>query len=97
MTLIERLESLTGPCRDLDRDIGCDLAGKPRNDPVPLHYTANIDAAMTLVPGGFEDVQVNRSGMAFLVTSRGGIQHSGFGQGAAIALCIAALKARGFE
>lgn len=63
--LIERLEKATGPDRKHDRAIsvwlvenGCDPDGPdkgmhPRLENVP-HYTASIDAALTLVPGGFE-------------------------------------------
>lgn len=91
--LIERLERATGPSAELDARIWCELNGSDYIAPhtwegqsgklyvhdytVPA-YTASIDAALTLCPGGFASV--------------GG--HSANGATPALALCIAALRAR---
>jgi hypothetical protein len=54
--LIERLEKATGPNSDLDEAIACFLApphpkhGKPIGILYPKAYTKSLDAALTLVP-----------------------------------------------
>lgn len=61
LRLAERCEQVTGPDRELDREIKLALEiGKPWTRSTPeaarvwaLHYTASLDAAMTLVPEGF--------------------------------------------
>lgn len=55
LKLAKRVEALSGPDRDVDLDICIALdtgrSTDPRN-PGPMRYTASLDAAMTLVPGG---------------------------------------------
>ena len=105
--LIARLEKATGPDRELDADIalqfdwtecpGDNWIGPQGEIAVPA-YTSSIDAAMTLVPKGMEkdftdlygvaraSVGINANPGPFYGTHEGG--------SLAIALCIAALKAR---
>ena len=53
--LIERLEKATGPDRELDHAILCMIDPRVKGT-CPMHYdphyTASIDAALTLVPEG---------------------------------------------
>jgi hypothetical protein len=99
--LIERLEKTAGPDFDLDHQIG--LATRLFRD---WHrpYTSSIDAALTLVPRGLpwqiSSDQVSGA-LASVCTLKNDNQHidqtvraSGPLSAPAIALCIAALKAR---
>ena len=108
--LIARLEATEGPSRELDCEIHEALghevilgAGKhPMNRTgggrVPK-YTASLDAAVSLVPEGWEVVLewYRSEGMARL--SRNGLDADSLSAGKtpALALCIAALKAREAE
>lgn len=94
--LIERLEKATGPNFALEQDIWCEIFA-PDAVAIPLDlkppsYTASIDAALTLVPKGstwdltFDD---------YLIACVGNGHNTGkHDTTPAIALCIAALKAR---
>lgn len=66
LALAERCEAATGPDRELDRLlIPPELHGTPApywsvndcGDAVPANFTASIDAALTLVPEGWERIQ----------------------------------------
>lgn len=97
--LIERLEKATGPDRDLDFAMfeafvervlcaTCGYLDRP-------YYTSSIDAALTLVPErmGWQ-VNASHNGesfYAFAFVGRGSYEEAAT---PAIALCIAALKAR---
>lgn len=126
-TLIERLEGLTGPCRECDCLIALEAGWDVQNMSLPLSdlvkrfgfewlheaateynsiyktlpaYTASIDAAMTLVPEGWTaDVRKYPNGRGFAVLSQWSppceSEKSVDDATPAIALCIAALKARG--
>lgn len=66
--------------------------------PGSLPYTSSIDAALTLVPEGCYWA-VYRSGMAYVKPDEDGPQERDLAAAAtpALALCIAALKARGSD
>ena len=76
-----------------------DVAEDIRRDIMP-HYTSSIDAALSLVPDGFlwtlYSPSNNTKAQAQIETSddMGNIIGDGLGATPAIALCIAALKAR---
>lgn len=101
--LIERLEKATGPDRALDLAIGEAVGAANHSGPAShrpfrdwaKHYTASIDAAMTLVP----EACAWQCGceIDFTPTARvwGHDTHvDEFGATPVLALCIAALKAR---
>jgi hypothetical protein len=100
--LIAKLETATGPSRDLDADI-CLATKRPSGIVRAPAYTASIDAALTLVP--------NNACWEIHGDYKGGDQHSAIvwqetapsywtiktesdAASPAIALCIAALRAR---
>ncbi len=96
MTLIERIEGAEGPDRSLDLAISTALntgrSTDPRNSG-PMHYTASLDAAMTLA---------RHDGEAFVVLSDAMIQleNDGWPKGEWAKtlpryVAAAALKARG--
>ena len=121
MTLLSRLQAATGPDREIDAEIGelvgaADHSGPAYHRPFKdwaKHYTASLDAALTLVPVGnwweIGKTTDERSPMRHFGCSADGIfvakTHASYGDGGfigrhdapAIALCIAALKARGIE
>jgi len=47
LELIEKVDGLDGPCRDIDHEIRAIVVG---DDESLLSYTASLDDAMTLVP-----------------------------------------------
>lgn len=86
--LIERLEALDAPCRE------CDVLIDPVNG-TAFHYTAYIDAAMTLVPEGWRWSLFGPDNQACLVNPDNPSQAATCdGANPAIALCIAALRAQ---
>lgn len=97
--IIARLEKATGPDRELDDAIGATLERPCKNWP----FTASIDAALTLVPGGFR-WKLGYSRHVPCVADLIDYGHRSLGclghfdgecdSNHAIALCIAALKAR---
>lgn len=105
--LIKRLENASGPDGELDEAIACAIApahpkhGKPVGMLYAPAYTSSIDAAQTLVPPegnchGFDispdeaEAYVSRNNV-----KEGHWYESGYHPTSpAIALCIAALKAR---
>jgi hypothetical protein len=97
--LIARLEKASGPDMRLDAVIESHVGFRPFGTP---QYTASIDAALTLVPDTWaihEMGELSRlpTGAGWYVTA---MKRDGFGEvhaahpNFAIALCIAALKAR---
>jgi hypothetical protein len=105
--LIERLEKATGPDRDLDAQIFRDLIGFSPNalpqfwpavgNQVP-RYTSSIDEAQTLVPPAHDwslHVDNGEAIVGCMPESEDGCDVAdSTGATPAIALCIAALKAR---
>lgn len=116
MTLIERLEAATGPDRELDAEIYCEARGLVFEDECPVrssgkrvidfrpvsHYTASIDAALTLVPEGLSWTCGKNLHHGYFAVSLNTLNERGAPESVAwadadypaIALCIAALKAR---
>lgn len=98
--LIERLACAKGPDRRLDREIEV-LAFPMQSLPTP-HYTKLVDDALQLVPEGLHgsvDFGKNVDGMgrqlAHVFHQEVGTAASyGKGANSALALCVAALKAR---
>ena len=98
--LIRKLEAATGPDRSLDEAIFVIAKYEP-SEKLPA-YTASIDAALTLVPEGWlRYVADDENGVHACVWQKrmpwqGGKIQAGCLKAAtpAIALCIAALKAR---
>lgn len=108
--IIERLENATGPDRELDVEIGrlqdtlvmMHLEGK-NIVTTNWHYTSSIDAALTLVPEGWGYLagrmgDVNQATLADggcrVVSCFNDVLDDLEPATPAIALCIAALKAR---
>lgn len=95
--LIERLESAAGPDRDLDGDIAVSMGLFARRPVVAqaLRYTESIDAALTLMPARWEWALFCQGGTFRVEAGDPSIGLEGESEhGAAIAICIAALKAR---
>lgn len=96
--LIERLEKAAAPDRELDNLIWFWL-GQPLPDDCadcPARYTASLDAALTLVPEGHY-WSFDSRGCAIVCADQPPSEIHGDCLGhksPAIALCIAALKAR---
>lgn len=99
--LIERLEKATGPNRNIDAAIAIWALetgmGINHANGHPKPYTASIDAALTLVPEGAEIELTNLHAIARAAVGLN-CDMPEFGEHAggslALALCIAALKAR---
>lgn len=103
LALADRVEALTGPDREVDAAIWCELNGEMAVlTPNLSYYTASLDAAMTLVPEGwgwslysayekYEDgLQPFRCALSAMPR-----QHIGTnGNSAPLAVCAAALRAR---
>ena len=112
-SLISRLEKAEGPDWKLSQDIGEAIGAQPRyehpasQEPTHLNYTASLDAAVGLVPEGWLWVVGTDPdpGKMYFATLRGPLDQkrpegqfeAGFSNSPAIALCIAALKARASE
>jgi hypothetical protein len=100
LALAERVESLTGPDRGVDRAIWYALQDQMSGDPVHgPRFTADLDAAMSLVPEGWTfDLQVrSHFSHAFLEAQedeRGAEVSAQNAATPALALTAAALKAR---
>jgi hypothetical protein len=101
--LIARLEAATGPDRQLDVDIFVEVAWTGQGDErTPPAYTSSIDAALTLVPEGFDhrsgSFDGGKSFNAVVTTPELSVWNWDIGcdkaPTQAISLCIAALKAR---
>lgn len=108
--IIARLEKATGPDRQLDRlieetrpdvrrhiyqhmvDDGYVLEANGVQAYLPPHYTASLDAALTLVPEGLPWLLMRRGNNTHQAEVGDEWQYQGATP--ALALCIAALKAR---
>jgi hypothetical protein len=108
LELAERCEAATGPDRELDAEIASTLGwanvgpgnrgGRCGRSPegtwktVP-RYTASLDAAMTLVPEGWDwELEfIGGTSVANMLLARG--TFNGAAQTPALALCAAALRA----
>lgn len=93
-SLIERLERASGPDRELDRAIQVFDLGELPYGPIP-RFTSSLDDAVSLIPIGWI-WDVASSGCAWVMPPEnleGHIVVSGI-ESPAIALCIAALRAR---
>lgn len=104
--LIAKLESAEGPSRELDAEIGKILHPNPddigdlcsRYGDWPGPFTSSLDAALTLVPEGYwwtagDCRREKHARVAPEAVDDDG--HEAFSATVAIALCIAALRARG--
>lgn len=101
--LITRLERADGPDRELDAAIWCAMRGAdfdlysqvvPNfNEWQALRYTASIDAALTLVPEGYDWAIFHTNG-GLTIHAWCGDRIDHFGDTPALALCIAALRAQ---
>ncbi len=94
--LIARLSALTGPDREVDHAIAVWMCS-PMDPPDIPRYTGSIDSALTLVPEGYHwhvHGLNDRAPVAGVCPDgRDCTDHYG-GANPAIALCIAALRAR---
>ena len=97
-TLIARLEAATEGSRELDGEIYSAMSGKATGLNNADDYTTSIDAALTLVPEGY-DWDVGRLNGRYIadvsrkVSEEGWLNQHARGPSSALALCIAALKA----
>ena len=95
--LIARIEAASGGSRELDWEIhlrdGLDGVGAYGAHP---YYTSSIDAALTLVPDGFDWTLGHTNGGLTIHAEVGGRgdEYLRFGATPALALCAAALRAR---
>jgi len=97
--LLKRLQALAAPCREVDNLIGV-AVGNKNLDWGMSHpkFTASIDSAMTLVPEGWQGSMFWPDCQVCLVNPADPIQAvTGFAAAPAIALCIAALKAKAIQ
>jgi hypothetical protein len=99
IALAERVEALSGPDREVDRAIVESVRGKPklgfqhgRID----HYTASLDAAMSLVPDGYDWIVGHTNAGLTVYAECGGTggDFTRFAATPALALTAAALRAR---
>jgi hypothetical protein len=94
--LIERLERATDGSHALDHAIAKRFyaAAAVDQDVFPA-YTSSLDTAMTLVPPGLDwAVHQTADGVFATVLTPDAVEHEGVSDKPALALCIAALKAR---
>ena len=104
MTLADRIEALDGPCREVDlaieRAVNTSAIHDDHLDRFPetaKRYTASLDAAMTLVPDGcgrsYDDM--DNGECLWRLEPDDDSQFWGRAKTPALALCAAALRARG--
>jgi hypothetical protein len=98
--LIRRLEKASSPSRELDAQILEAIGGNPHEDGTP-RFSESLDAALTLVPEGYsKDMASCPENGAVVRVYFGPIRENSAGEPTgrantlALALCIAALKAR---
>lgn len=95
-TLANRVEASEGPSRELDREIARLIHGDGWNHHSDTRYTASLDAAMTLIPADHEwSVEWGGNSIAIVRHLIEGPEHRGYAEAPALALCAAALRARG--
>lgn len=90
--LADRVEALAGPDREVDDAIAsarADWSG----DIVTLDYTASLDAAMTLIPEGYDWI-LGHTNSGLTIHAEVGDREQVFGATPAIALAAACLRAR---
>lgn len=105
--LAARCEAASGPDQELDREIAvavghpwdyaADWGSRGHERPVAFPYTASIDAAMMLVPGGWDwclSMGAGDYAEASLAPSWKVTECSGTADTPALALCAASLRAR---
>lgn len=108
MSLIKRLESATEGSRELDQAIYAEILernpfypGPALGSPYVQHYTTSLDAALTLVPEGMEISLTDLYGIPMAEVGLNvpeGSHTARLEHGTLpLALCIAALRARGVE
>ena len=109
LELIERIEALEGPDREVDALIWFECIGKADGWEYDGHqrkpYTASLDAAMTLVPEGWSGLfgfqgthdYIEERGHAHIQTIVGEKEACAEAATPALALCAAALRARSSE
>jgi hypothetical protein len=91
--LIARLEAAAEGSRELDAAIAVAVFGGGSHDPgTAPHFTTSLDAALTLVPEGRGWLMRSVGGRGFAAISNAG--EASQAKTPALALCIAALKAR---
>lgn len=89
MELIELLEKATGPAFALDMAIARAVNPQATNHTAPPAYSASIDAALTLVPEGCGFVVMGKAAKIGRKIATAATP--------ALAICIAALRAKGDE
>lgn len=95
MTLADKIEDLTGPCRVTDNEIQEAMGWFPRGDLSPK-YTASVDAALTIAPD-YDLPGVLADAMAALAKSYwlGGLREAPYYREALPRyICAAALRSR---
>jgi hypothetical protein len=101
LALFARLEASTEGSRELDQEIAGAIGARNKKHPlgllVALHYTTSVDAALTLWPEGY--IELRRYSDGWYAKASGHSKEidrvgNGTQKPAALALCIAALKAR---
>jgi len=100
--LIERLEAATGPDRELDAAIWRATVPEAKHwpDNAAMPFTASIDAALTLVPEGwsYTVAWLHRNSRACVAMFHAKLEEQrAEAPTPALAICIAALKARGVQ
>ena len=98
--LIAALEKATGPAFVLDMEIAKAVNPNATKNTVPLPYSASIDAALTLVPEGWNWAVFGRldwpnQNAQVWHPQREASTNNGDAPTPALALCIAALRAGG--
>ena len=97
MTLIERLEAAESGSRELDKEVGLAAFPNKDNNVIMRPYTTSLDAALTLVPEGLYGkigFAPNRANARIWLASKPAVNASIKVPQPALALCIAALRAR---
>ena len=104
LALADRVEKLSGPCRETDAAIWNACEAWLTSDHLCPHFTRSIDAAMTLVPeGSWDHMEVYRPdfqtlGWTVHLLANGNFNEAkpseGFGQSWPLALTAAALRPR---
>jgi hypothetical protein len=104
-SLIERLKAATGPDRELDHDIY--MRADAENGSFDTLYTASLDAALLLVPAGYrfavtdlrggDAEEWDESASSAVVCRAIGTESRADAPTPALALCIAALRAKAVQ
>lgn len=95
--LIARIEAASGPDRELDKAVQTAIDGFEHADHLSNKlFTGSVDAALMLVPDGFDWTLGHTNGGLTIHAEVGGRgdEYMRFGATPALALCAAALRAR---